>query len=246
MTHSDFVKKEVGRASKQNGTLERKGKKMGNITTAGQNNQTAEIRRGVKMEEVEPMLRSLTDLLTTPSAMQGDRDQIAMTTDFLSRPAPRDWIQGEVAKTLIHYFVGQVPPNFAKSIGADYDAELAEFPAWAIVKARRWWLSSDNEYRHRKPLPGDLSERCRDQMALVNAARQRIELFDRTGSPHYSFEKRETPAPTVQLTDAERAQRSEELRQLASTFGDRMKQQAPQTDAQKQDYINAEKNEPDM
>ena len=92
-------------------------------------------------------------------------------------------MQGEVAKTLVHYFAGVIPPNFAKSIGADYDAELAEFPAWAIVKARRWWLSRENEYRNRKPLPGDLSERASIEMSLVRYAEAMVRAFDRNGPP---------------------------------------------------------------
>lgn len=175
--------------------------------------------------------------------MQEVRDQTITTIESLSKPAPRSWIQGEVAKTLVHYFVGQIPPNFAKSIGADYDYELAEFPAWAIVKARRWWLSNENEYRHRKPLPGDLSERCRREIAVVNMARQRVELFDRTGSPLYAFEQKDEPKPQPQLTDEERAKRAEEMQQLTSRLGDSMKPPAPQSEAKTQEAINAAKDE---
>ena len=144
---------------------------------------TTEPRKGIRMEQVERMLTSLQDLPTTPIATVEVREATVTTIKSLSKPAPRAWVQGEVAKTLVHYFAGVIPPNFAKSIGADYDAELAEFPAWAIVKARRWWLSRENEYRNRKPLPGDLSERASLEMGLVRYAEAMVRAFDRNGPP---------------------------------------------------------------
>lgn len=84
-------------------------------------------------------------------------------------------MQGEVAKTLAHYFQGVIPVGFAKSIGADYDAELSKYPAWAIVNARRWWLSADNGKRRYKPLPGDLAERAEMEMTIVRIAQRRME-----------------------------------------------------------------------
>lgn len=151
--------------------------------------------------------------------MREVRDQMITTIESLSKPAPRAWIQGEVAKTLVHYFVGVIPENFAKSIGADYDHELAEFPAWAIVKARRWWLSNENEYRHRKPMPGDLSARCRVEVAVLRIASQRIERFDLTGSPLFSFEKADDAKP-IELTEGERDRRADEMQKLLNRFGE--------------------------
>ena len=144
---------------------------------------TTEPRKGIQMEQVEHMLASLQDLPTTPIATAEAREVTITTIKSLSKPAPRAWLQGEIAKTLVHYFAGVIPPNFAKSIGADYDVELAEFPAWAIVKARRWWLSRENEYRNRKPLLGDLSERASLEMSLVRYAESMVRAFDRNGPP---------------------------------------------------------------
>lgn len=130
---------------------------------------------------------------------QEERDRTIMTIQSLSNPAPRSWLQGEIGKVLVHYFVGVIPKNFSKSIGSDYDAELSDFPAWAIVKARRWWVSRDNEYRFRKPLPGDLGERVLIEMKLVRYAEGMVRLFDSNGSN----KAKEPPRKPVRREDME-------------------------------------------
>jgi len=146
-------------------------------------------------------------------------------------------VQGEVAKTLVHYFAGVIPPNFVKSIGADYDAELAEFPAWAIVKARRWWLSRENEYRHRKPLPGDLGERAKLEMGLVRCAEQAVASFDRNGPP-------ETPEPPRKpLTPEELEQRRVRAAEIMAEAGLSTGMPRQQSEAETQANINAAKDQ---
>lgn len=148
-------------------------------------------------------------------------------------------MQGEIAKTLVHYFAGVIPPNFAKSIGADYDAELAEFPAWAIVKARRWWLSRANEYRHRKPLPGDLGARASLEMGLVRYAQAAVASFDRNGPP--------TPPepPRQPLTPEELEQRRVRAAEIMASAGQSAKWERMQSEAQTQNNINAAKDQVD-
>ena len=92
----------------------------------------------------------------------------------LSQPVRRDWLQAEVVKLLVHYFTGADLGSFAQSIGDDYDRELSKYPAWAITKARNWWLSANNGRRRFKPLPGDLAERAEKEMAVVRIAESRI------------------------------------------------------------------------
>ena len=168
---------------------------MESLTTTADNQDTAASHKAIQMEQVGRMLDSLRDLRLTPIATQEVRDRTITTTRSLSKPAPRAWVQGEVAKALVHYFAGVIPPNFAKSIGADYDAELAEFPAWAIVKARRWWLSRENRYRHRKPLPGDLGDHARHETAILRYAEYAVEVFDRTGPQKAPETPRSPPSP---------------------------------------------------
>ena len=158
-------------------------------------------------------------------------------TQSLSKPSPRAWLQGEVAKSLVHYFAGVIPPNFAKSIGADYDAELAEFPAWAIVKARRWWLSRENEYRHRKPLPGDLSDRASQEMSIVRYAGAMVAAFDRNGPP------KPPEPPQKPLTPEELDQRCIRAAEIMASAGKSVETPKPQSEAQTQANINAAKDQ---
>lgn len=212
---------------------------MNNITTTGGNIQTAEPRKAVQMEQVELMLASLQDLQTTPIATAEAREATITTTQSLSKPAPRAWVQGEVAKTLVHYFAGVIPPNFAKSIGADYDAELADFPAWAIVKARRWWLSRENEYRHRKPLPGDLSERAKHEMRLVRYAEYLVGAYDRNGPP------KPPEPPRKPLTPEELEQRRIRAAEIMASAGKSVEVEKPQSEAQTQANTKAAKDQVD-
>lgn len=146
-------------------------------------------------------------------------------------------MQGEVAKTLVHYFAGAIPQNFSKSIGADYDAELAEFPAWAIVRARRWWLSADNEYRHRKPLPGDLSARARLEVGVLRYAEGAVRRFDRDGPP-------QAPEPPRKpLTPEELEQRRASAAEIMAEVGRSTGFPRQQSEAETQANINAAKDQ---
>lgn len=139
----------------------------------------------------------------------------------------------------MHYFAGVIPQNFSKSIGADYDAELAEFPAWAIVKARRWWLSRENEYRHRKPLPGDLGERASLEMGLVRYAEHAVRAFDRNGPP-------KTPEPPRKpLTDEELEQRRIRAAEIMAEAREGTAMPRQQSEAETQSNINAAKDQVD-
>lgn len=212
---------------------------MGNLTTTGNSLATAGGHKAVQMEQVELMLASLADLRTTPIATPEAREATITTTQSLSKPAPRAWLQGEVAKTLVHYFVGVIPQNFSKSIGADYDAELAELPAWAIVKARRWWLSRENEYRHRKPLPGDLGARASLEMSLVRYAGAMVAAFDRNGPP------KPPEPPKKPLTPEELEQRRIRAAEIMASAGKSVEVPKPQSEAQTQANINAAKDQVD-
>ncbi|MBL1438355.1 MAG: hypothetical protein COB08_019425 [Rhodobacteraceae bacterium] len=75
---------------------------------------------------------------------------------------------------LIHYFAGADVGKFSESIGEDYGRELLKYPAWAITKARHWWLSELNPRRGRKPVPGDWAACAKVEMAVVRIAESRI------------------------------------------------------------------------
>lgn len=63
------------------------------------------------------------------------------------------------------------------AIAEDWQHELAPYPSWAIGKAVRWWMSSENKDRRRKPLPGDIAERAKSEMGVVKFATGSAERF---------------------------------------------------------------------
>jgi len=92
----------------------------------------------------------------------------------LMKPAGREWTSGRVATLLASYFVSQLPANIQAAIAEDWLAELQSFPAWALQEACRWWLSADNPERKRKPHPGDIAARARQETLIVRLADERL------------------------------------------------------------------------
>lgn len=127
----------------------------------------------------------------------------------LSQPAPRHWISGRVVVTLSHYFVAQQEAAVVKAIADDWADLLSEYPAWAIAKACKWWISRENEHHHRKPLPGDIQDRAHREMGAVRAARMVLERGIAAPEP-----EREPVA--VEITDEERARRAALVAELWS------------------------------
>jgi len=90
----------------------------------------------------------------------------------------------------------------SEQVGEIWQDELAPYPLWSIHNACRWWLSKDNPDRRKKPLPGDISERCEVEMMLVRIAQRKVDHFDRHGPPPEEPEA----APSEPMTDAQRAE----------------------------------------
>ena len=65
-----------------------------------------------------------------------------------------------------------------KVVAEDWHEELRDYPAWAILKASRWWMSSDNPERRKKPLAGDISARAKKVMAPVAVAEHALRRFE--------------------------------------------------------------------
>ncbi len=89
----------------------------------------------------------------------------------MERPAPGKWISGRIVTLLSHYFVAQTDQRVVEAMATDWVETLRKYPAWAIHNACRWWISAENEWRHRKPLPGDIEDRCKIELAPVRAAK---------------------------------------------------------------------------
>lgn len=89
----------------------------------------------------------------------------------LSTPAPRKWVAGRVLTLLSQYFAPNMDENVSAAIADDWCAMLAEYPAWAIANACRWWMSRENPNKHRRPLPGDIQERCHVETERLRVAK---------------------------------------------------------------------------
>lgn len=111
---------------------------------------------------------------------------------------------------LTEYFIAMDQAGVAKQVGDIWQDELEGYPLWAVHNACRWWLSRKNTMRHKKPLPGDISDRCETEMMLVRLAERRVAFFDVNGpAAHRGSDEK------VVLTDEQRAARSAELERLA-------------------------------
>ena len=88
------------------------------------------------------------------------------------------WLMGRIATLQAQYYTSALPEHFQEAIADDWYHELRDYPAWAIAKAVRWWMSSKNDKRRYKPVAGDIGERARIEMGIVSVARSAVRRFD--------------------------------------------------------------------
>ena len=65
-----------------------------------------------------------------------------------------------------------------RDVAEDWCHEMQEFPAWAIAKSVRWYISRVNLDRRKKPLPGDISDIAQRELGPIFAAKSAIRRFD--------------------------------------------------------------------
>lgn len=104
-----------------------------------------------------------------------EADHIREMVVQLSTPAPRKWIAGRVLTLLSQYFAPNMDEGVSAAIADDWCAMLADYPAWAIANACRWWMSRENPNKHRRPLPGDIQDRAHVEMERVRVARMMLQ-----------------------------------------------------------------------
>lgn len=92
------------------------------------------------------------------------------TVEALSEPAPVTWAMARVAALLSPYFDKDTPQGVREIEAEDWAEALAQYPAWAIERACRWWKSADNPNRRKRPLEGDIEDRIRHEMKAVRGA----------------------------------------------------------------------------
>ena len=127
---------------------------------------------------MEDITRSWPDLLHTRLNSKTERDLLQDAVDKFSKPAPKKWITGRIAALLLQYFQGETSERMMRVIADDWCHEMQEFPAWAIAKSVRWYISRINPDRRRKPLPGDISDIAQRELGPIFAAKSAIRRFD--------------------------------------------------------------------
>lgn len=140
----------------------------------------------ISRAEILRMRASLQALLSQRPNTSEQLEQVKTLMISLSRPSPPSWVQGRVATTLSLYYIGAMPAEVNAMISEDYVRELADYPAWAVFEACRWWTSRENVDRKRKPLPGDLSERAHFETTLIRLAEDRISPAKRPARDDWS------------------------------------------------------------
>ena len=108
---------------------------------------------------------------------------MAALVQALRQPATASWCQGRVVAILSHYFINEFDERQAEAVADDWYDCLKPYPAWAVAKACLWWISRKNDYRRRKPIPGDIGARCEVELSFVRVMQKRVAAFDRDGPP---------------------------------------------------------------
>lgn len=137
-------------------------------------------------------------------ASTDEADQVDQAIAYLSIPAPRKWIAGRVLTLLSQYFAPNMDEKISAAIADDWCEMLAEYPAWSIANACRWWMGRENQHKHRRPLPGDIQERAWVEMERIRAAKI---VLDR-GAIAIDYVPRSSPRPVRDDPEAMEARRA--------------------------------------
>lgn len=99
---------------------------------------------------------------------------VVSAVERLSRPAETAWVMARIASLLDPYFDKGTPQSIREMEAEDWAEALDGFPQWAIQRAVRWWKSSDNPNRRKRPLEGDIVARVNIEMDAVNGAKRAV------------------------------------------------------------------------
>ena len=76
----------------------------------------------------------------------------------LKAPCSSMWFTKRITGLLSNYYVPGAGDDQIRVLLGSWQRELSGCPAWALDKAIEYWLGRRNPYRHRRPVPGDISE----------------------------------------------------------------------------------------
>ena len=119
--------------------------------------------------QVDEAMEWLLRLPKLPPDDLPEQERVEAVVGALNRPADAAWIMARVAALLSPYYDRDTPQAVRVMEAEDWLQELASYPRWAIERAVRWWKSSDNEARRKKPLEGDIAARCRVELRGIGA-----------------------------------------------------------------------------
>lgn len=142
------------------------------MTTEVANLQAGAITQAQADRGRERLKHLLPSLRECPEA----RSEVERILPHLTRPARGEWVLARVVSLLNPYFEREAPQAIREMEAEDWAEALAEFPEWAINAAVRWWKGADNPRRSRRPVEGDIAERCRIEMGAALAAKRLLTL----------------------------------------------------------------------
>lgn len=155
-----------------------------------------------------------------------DRDEIEAGIKQLRVPCDPAWLMARVLALLTPYFNANVPEAVRRMEADDWLVALRSYPQWAVEKAVRWWKSDENPDRRRKPIEGDIVQRVKFEMGILDFGAMKVREYDAGAAKRMA--EPEEPRPTPEEKERRRAfaQRAmEEMRErLARRAGDQLKE----------------------
>lgn len=76
------------------------------------------------------------------------------------------------------YYVPDHPKALGVAMANFWIEHLEGYPVWVVKRAISWWVGKDNPKRDKRPLPGDIAERCDVELRHVNFAINQVRLWD--------------------------------------------------------------------
>jgi hypothetical protein len=146
---------------------------------------------------VDAGLKWLLRLPQLPKEQWPQMQSVEKAVAVLSEPCNPAWCMARVAALLNPYYDKDTPQAVRQMEAEDWLEALREYPQWAIERAVRWWKSAENEDRRKKPLEGDIANRCAFEMRGIGAVPVLLQL---KASGRYI----EPEAPRPKLSQAER------------------------------------------
>jgi len=116
----------------------------------------------------------------------------------MTTPADPSWCMARVASLLSPYYDKDTPQAVREMEAEDWLVALGQYPQWAIDRAVRWWKGEGNSNRRKRPMEGDIADRCKVEMRGITAVPKLVEIMAR---------KPAAPVRNVSPQDAETRRR---------------------------------------